>query len=105
MVRVHHCHEAVADDDDIAGLDGDVGPRADRDPHVGLHQRGRVVDAIAHHGHAVPLLLQAAHPRRLVLRQHLRMHLSNPDLAAHGPCGPLVITGDHRWLDSEPPQM
>ena len=39
--------ERFAHDDDIAGLGGDVGPRADGDADTGSRQRRRVVDAIA----------------------------------------------------------
>ena len=32
-------------------LDGDVGTRANRDTHIRSSERGRVIDAIAHHSH------------------------------------------------------
>ena len=37
------------DEDDVCGLDGDVGAGSDGDPDVRLCQGWRVVDAVAHH--------------------------------------------------------
>ena len=37
------------DEDDVCGLDGDVGAGPDGDPDVRLRQRRRVVDAVAYH--------------------------------------------------------
>jgi hypothetical protein len=38
-----------AHQDDVRGLDRDVGARANGDPDVGLGERWRVVDAVADH--------------------------------------------------------
>lgn len=46
---------------------------ADGDANVGPLERGRVVDAIAGHAHAVARLPQRLHDEVLVLRPHLRM--------------------------------
>ena len=53
--------------DELGGLARDVGPRAAHGhADIGLAQGGRVVDAVARHGHEVPALLQATHDAQLV---------------------------------------
>ena len=46
--------ERFAHGDDVAGLGGDVGPRADGDADRRLCQRRRIVDAIADEAAFVP---------------------------------------------------
>ena len=48
---------------DVGRLDRDVGAGADRDPEVGLGERGRVVDAVADHGDDRPRPAAAARRR------------------------------------------
>src|SRR6266536_2805855 len=47
--RGHHPGERAGDEGDVGGLDGHVGAGADRQADVGRGERGRVVDAVAHH--------------------------------------------------------
>ena len=54
---------------DAAALHGDVGAGAHGDAHVGLRERGRVVDAVAGHGDHSSLLLQLADHVQLPFRQ------------------------------------
>src|SRR2546426_628186 len=53
--------------DDVGGLDRDVGAGADREADIGLCERRRVVDAVADHCDTAPLLLKLLHLLRLVL--------------------------------------
>jgi hypothetical protein len=49
--RDQHDAQVLMQGDDVGSLDGDVGATAHGDAHVGLHQRGGVVDAVADHRH------------------------------------------------------
>ena len=64
----------------IRRFNGDVGPGPDRDAHVGLGQGRRIVDAIAHHGHFLAVLLQLLYFSDLVRRQDLGVHLPDAGL-------------------------
>ncbi len=100
LVGVHHRAEPVAHDDDVGGLDGDVGAGADGDADVGLHQRRGVVYAVADHDHAVALLLKIPHDVRLVLGQHLGPILGDAHLLGHRPRGASVISGEHDRIET-----
>ncbi len=57
-------------------LDGRVGAGgAHRDPHVGLRERGRVIDAVTDHGHDMALALQVGDRADLVCRQDLSLEV------------------------------
>ncbi len=56
--RIDGCTEVAGDERQVAGLDRDVGARADREPEVGLRERGCVVDAVADHRHRLALALK-----------------------------------------------
>ncbi len=60
--------ERVVDDGDVAGLLGDGGAIAHREAHLRRFQGGRVVGAIAGHGHDGALLLEQLHESLLVGR-------------------------------------
>ena len=77
----------------IRRLDGDVRTGADGKAHIGLRQRRGIVDAVAHHGHPLPLLLELGHALGLILRQHLSDDLIHADLAGDGVGGALVVAG------------
>ena len=64
--------QVAAHERDVAGLDRDVAPGADRDADVGLRERRRVVDAVADHGDDPPFILQPANLVALPFRQHAR---------------------------------
>ena len=69
---LHRRAQVTAHERDVAGLDRDVAPRADRDAHVGLRERRRVVDAVADHRDDAALTLQPANLVALPFRQHAR---------------------------------
>ena len=57
-------------------------PDAHGDSQVGLRQRGRVVDAVAHHGHALARRLAASSTSAtLLVGQHLGEHVLDAGLA------------------------
>ena len=56
-----------------------VGARADGDAEVGLRERRRVVDAVAHHRDDVSVFLEADDLGDLVLGKDLRDHVIDPD--------------------------
>ncbi len=56
--------QVAADEGEIAGLDGDVGPGAHGDAEVGLGEGGGVVDSVADHRHHPSLLSADDGPRR-----------------------------------------
>ena len=87
--------QVALDEDDVPRLLGHVGARADGDAHVGLGQRGGVVDAVAHHGHELARVLQLLDLLGLVLRQHLGQHLVDAHLPGDGLGRPPVVAGDH----------
>src|SRR5205807_2191192 len=88
-----HGHQAVADNDDVGGFDGDVGATAHRHANIRLHQGRGVVDAVADHGDASsPLCLQLAHDLGLLPWQDARTHVVNTDFASHVCSGTLVVS-------------
>ena len=75
-IRVGHGPQVAGDHGEIGCLDGDIGAGADRDAEIGLRERGRVVDPVAHHRDASNhRLLQAG--------------------ASRPPCRPAGTLGDH----------
>src|ERR1019366_301307 len=60
LQRFRHAVEIVAHEGHAAGFHGDIGAAAHGDSEIGLCQGGRIVDAIAHHGHAASGGLQFA---------------------------------------------
>ena len=69
------------DERQVGGLDRDVGAGADREPEVGLRERGRVVDAVADHRDDAALAPAGARTTvGLVGGQHLGDDLVDADL-------------------------
>ena len=113
-VLVHLAHGAAADLDgggdvlrvgahehDVGGLDRDVGAGADRDPDVGLGERGGVVDAVADHRHLAALVLELFDSGRLVLGQHFGDHVLDADLGGDPLRGGVAVAGQHHRAHSQ----
>ena len=81
--------QVAGDQRDVGRLDRHVGAGADRDPDIGLGERGGVVDPVADHRHQLALVLQMADLERLVLGQDLGEDALDADLARRSPrpCG------------------
>ena len=92
--------EIAAEQGDACGFDGDIGPRAHRDPDVGGGQRWGVVDAVAGHGDDPPFLAQPFNDFALVLRQNFRLDFGDAELAPHGLCGRAIVAGEHHDADA-----
>ncbi len=74
------CGTQIArDEGQVGGLDRHVGAGADGETEVCSGERRGVVDAVADHGDDLARLLQAPHLVDLVLGQHVREHLRDPD--------------------------
>ena len=65
--RVDDGGEVVVGEDHAPGVLCHLGPRAHGDADVGGFDGGRVVDAVARHGHHLAFLLQGVHEQDLVL--------------------------------------
>ncbi len=61
--------EAVAHEDNIGGLDGNVRASSHGDADVGGGDRGGIVDTVADHADPVPGFLKFTDDPHLVLRQ------------------------------------
>ena len=77
-------------------LNGDIAAAAHGDPHIGLRQRGRIVDTVADHRHLMPFALQALNRIGFPVRQHPGNHLINARLFGDSFGGGGVISGQHR---------
>jgi hypothetical protein len=66
--RAHDRREIVVGEDHPAGVLGNLGAAAHRDPDVGGLDRRRVVDPVSGHRDHVPLLLERVDEQHLVLR-------------------------------------
>src|SRR2546422_11631084 len=80
--------------------------RSHRDADVPGSQRGRVIDAIAHHRDLVAFGFYTPHEFDLVLRQALAFGFLTADFAGHAGSDRLAGPGDHRdAADAAPPQF
>jgi hypothetical protein len=73
--RLDDFQRAAFDENDIAGLDGDIGSRANGNAKIGLRERGRVIDAVADKRNTFLFILKMLNLMRLVLRKHFGKHL------------------------------
>ncbi len=68
--------------------------------NVRLHERGRVVDSVADHGHSSPRL-EPLNESSLFRREHVRVNLFDPRCTSKMPGCSLVVAGDKARLDPE----
>ena len=85
----------------ISGLNGDIGSGAHRHAHIGLRQRGRIVDPIAHIGKAAILLLKPPHRLHLALGHDLRHHLVYAQTRGNGMGGGASVASNHRHFQAQ----
>ena len=85
----------MAHQGDSRRFNGDIAAAAHGDAHIGLRQRGRIVDTVADHRHLVPLALQAFNRIGFTVRQHSGNHLINARLFGDSVGGGGVISGQH----------
>ena len=82
-------------------------PGADGDADIGLRQGGRIVDAIAYHGHKLvrlvllPDALESLDLGDFIAGQHLGQHSLDADLFRNHLGGALVVAGDHHDVQAE----
>ena len=105
--RGHHTERIAADEREVPRLDRDVSAGADRDPHIGLRQRRRVVYAVADHRHRPVAGLEPLHDGRLVGGQCLGDDVvdGDTDLLGHGFRGGTGIAGHEPDLDPRGGQL
>ena len=85
---------------DGSALDRDVRAGADSEADIGCRQRRRIIDAIADHGHGMPLAAHFADYFGLVLGQDLRPVIINAGLGGDGASGGFHVAGHHHDLDA-----
>lgn len=95
-----HGGQVAADEGDVAGFDGDIAARADGEADIGLGQGGRVIDAVADHGHARAFRLQLLDGGGFIGRQDLGHDALDADLAGDGVRGLPVVAGDERHVQA-----
>ena len=89
--------QVAGDQREVAGLDSDVGAGPDAQAEVGLSERGRIVDAVADHGHDAALGLKSPNDVGLLGRQDLGDDLLDADLGGDRAGGRLVVASEqHR---------
>jgi hypothetical protein len=64
---------------------GSICPRAHGDSHVRLHQRGRIIDAVAYHGDRIAATDTQSHHGHLLLRQEVGADLIDAQGLTNGP--------------------
>ena len=86
--------QAALHEHDVRGVDGDVRACADGDADIGPGERGRVVDAVADHGHSA-LLPELPDDLGLAVGQHAGHHFVHSGLRGDGAGGALIVAGQH----------
>ena len=80
-------------------LHGDIGARPDGDTDIGRRQRRGVIDAVAHHGHDLALLLHFLDLRGLVLGKDFGEDRIDAELLRDGIGHRLGVARQHGDLD------
>jgi len=92
------CAQVAADECYWCSRHGYIRARANCQPHVGLGQRRRVIDAVAHHCHHLAAFLQFLDLGGLALGQYVCQHHIHANLPGDGLGSALVVAGDHGYL-------
>ena len=93
--RIGHQPRIAAHQRDSGRVHRDISARRHRNPDIGRRQRGRVVDAVAHHCHRPPGRAQLAHRLGLAVGQDVGEHLRNAERSRHGLGRAFIVAGQH----------
>ena len=93
--RTNHIERITLHQYYIGTLHGHVGAGADGEAHVGLRQRGRIVDAVTDHADLVALRLQFFELLRLLSRQYIGKCDVDTEFLADALGGGTIIAGEH----------
>ena len=96
---------AALNENDVAGLDSDVGPGPDSDAEIGLRESRRIIDAITDKGDALAFLLKTLNVLRLVLRENLGEGVLDVEFSRDSLRGLSVVSSDHDGNDAFGPQF
>ncbi len=91
--------------DHVAGFFGGLRAGVHGHGHVGLGQRGRIVRAVAGHGHQPAAGLILADHLQLGFGRGLGEEIIDARLGGDGGGGQRVVAGDHHGLDAHPAQF
>src|ERR1039458_3894248 len=75
-----HLQEVVAEKEHVGAFACDLGAGTHRYSDVGFHQRGSIVDPIAHHYDRLPGTAELSNAIELLLGEKLRLHLVDSEL-------------------------
>ena len=102
---VGHQPRVAAHERDARSVHGHVGAGAHGNAHVGRGQRGCIVDAVAHHGHAGTAALQFAHDARLFTGQHFGADVVHAQLFTQVARCAGVVAADQHGTDAHEFQL
>ena len=94
-----HVRKAALHEHHVRSGDGDVRACADGDADVGAGQGGRVVDAVADHGHDA-LFLEPADHGLLAVGTHAGNDLVHAGLGGNGSGRPFVVAREHDGVEA-----
>ena len=104
-VDTDHPPGVVGGEDDPSRLDGDISPRADGDPDIGLRQCRSIVNSVPHHGYPQSPSLELSDLGMLSFGEDLGEHLVNFEFRSDGLSHLLGIAGDHGNLHPQPVEL
>ena len=96
-----HIAWIAPDQDDIRRFHGNVGSRSDGDSEIRLHQRRRIVDAVAYHRHGEATPLQLLDFIRFLTGQHFGEELRDAKPLRNCLSDALCVACQHNRLDPE----
>ncbi len=99
LMGVHYRTESFIHDDDVGGLDSDVGPGADCNTDVSLGEGGGVVDPVTNHHHPNPATLEVTDLGGFLVGENFGEDILDADLGGNCLGGALVVAGDHHRSD------
>ena len=98
--RASDAGEIAFDQRDAGALHRDVGAGAHRDADIGFGEGGRVVDAVASHGHDAAFAAQPPHDGVLLLGQNLGLDIGDAEFCGDRLRGDAIVAGQHDDADA-----